>query len=654
MPYRGDIDGLRALAIALVVLFHAKLGVLSGGFVGVDVFFVISGYLIASIIASDVANGKFSIAQFYARRARRILPALFLVVGVSTVVALHLLVLPQDLEMFARSARASVLFYSNFFFSRSGDYFKPALETQPLLHTWSLGVEEQFYFVAPLLLAPLMRAARVRGWVLFAAVFVIFVLLSQYGVLRGGSKAFYWPHTRAFELMIGIALASPLLKPPRGSAAGFASVAGMIMIILAAVTFNESTAFPGIAALLPTVGTALLIWSGGSASTHLGRALSTPVAVFFGKISYPLYLWHWPIFVFAGLLPTPLVSPTDRIALIFLAIACATLTYFLLELPIRRGVHTDEAQRPFIFKAAATAAVICLVPQQFLIWSDGWSDRFGQEVARFTHETPTRLTTPGLCLTSDNLWSAATSECLIGDAEASAATFVVWGDSHGRMIAPEISRIARSKGLKGYFIAHGGCEPLIMPKSAQLPVKCRNATKRLFRYLSDKKIRRVILVGRWAAYHARSTNTKATNDLVRLGVPFSQALPATVDRLISGDRQLTLVGPVPEPLFNVPLTMTRALIQGQSTSVSISRAAFDRRNDEILKVIAVAGKLDRVGLIYPHLAICNDQRCLASEGGHALYVDDNHLSPLGAAKLRGLFSTIFDEAASLAQSTTAP
>lgn len=638
MTYRADIDGLRALAIVLVVVFHAKLDALSGGFIGVDVFFVISGYLIASNIATDAAKGEFSVAQFYARRARRILPALFLVLFVSSIAALYFLILPQDLETFARSARAALLFYSNFFFSRSGDYFGPALETQPLLHTWSLGVEEQFYLIAPLLLAPLMTSTRTRPWVIFAAVLVLFVFLSQYGVLRGGSKAFYWPHTRAFELMIGVAMASPLLKPLPRRATGFASAAGMTMIMLAALTFTEKTAFPGFAALLPTVGAALLIWSGRSGPTFIGRALSMPFPVFLGKISYPLYLWHWPIFVFAGLLPVPLVSPLDRIGLIALAIACATATYYLLELPIRRHVRTDALQRPFIFKTAATAAIVCLLPLEFLIWSEGWSDRFGPEVARFTRENPISLVTPGLCAKSSNLLSA---DCMIGDAAAPSATFVLWGDSHGRMIAPTISEIAKTKGLKGYFVAQGGCEPLIIPESVRLPIKCREATERLFRYLSDARIERVILIGRWAGYYVRPTNGKDAKDLIRFGIPFAQALPETVNQLISGNRELILIGPVPEPLFNVPLAMTRALINGQSTSVSIPRSAFNERNDEILKVLAQVAAQDRVRLIYPHLIFCDDQKCDASEDGRALYVDNNHLSPRGAAKLNSVLSTIF-------------
>lgn len=642
MVYRADIDGLRALAIALVVIFHAKLGVVAGGFVGVDVFFVISGYLIASIIASDVAKNEFSVAQFYARRARRILPALIVVLFATTLAALYFLILPQDLQTFAQSARAALLFYSNFFFSRSGDYFGPALETQPLLHTWSLGVEEQFYWVAPFLLAPLMRSVRIRVWVIFAVVLILFILLSQYEIHRGSTKAFYYPHTRAFELMIGVAIASPFLRSLQNRAAEGAAFAGILMVILAAVNFTEKTPFPGLAALLPTMGTALLIWSGKSGSTYVGRALSAPVPVFLGKISYPLYLWHWPIFVFAGMLPTPLVSPMERVGLILLAVVWATATYYLVELPIRRKIRTDAAHRPLIFQTTVATALLCLLPLQILISSGGWVNRFGAEVARFTRENPTTLSTPGLCLKAESIWAAARSECVIGDAAAPAATFVLWGDSHGRMLAPEISRLAKAKGLKGYFIAWGGCEPLIFPVSARLPIKCREATDQLLRYLSDDKITRVILVGRWAGYYSRPANSKDERDLVRLGIPFAQALPETVDKLIAGNRELILFGPVPEPLFNVPLTMTRALIHGEPISVSIPRSSFNQRNHEILKVLANAGKSKRVRVIYPHLVFCDDQTCLASEDGHALYVDDNHLSPLGVAKLFSVLSTIFD------------
>lgn len=244
MTYRGDVDGLRALAIALVVIFHAKLGLFSGGFVGVDVFFVVSGYLIASIIANDVAKNEFSVAQFYARRARRILPALIVVLLATTLAALYFLILPQDLETFAQSARATLLFYSNFFFSRSGDYFGPALETQPLLHTWSLGVEEQFYWVAPFLLAPLMRSVRIRAWVIFSVVLIVFVVISQYGVLRGSTKAFYWPHTRAFELMIGVAIASPFLRSLRSGAAEGVAFVGMLMIIWPRLPSRKKRHFP--------------------------------------------------------------------------------------------------------------------------------------------------------------------------------------------------------------------------------------------------------------------------------------------------------------------------------------------------------------------------------------------------------------------------
>jgi len=654
MAYRADIDGLRALAVILVIAFHAKLSLFSGGFVGVDIFFVISGFLISSIIANDVATGRFSIGQFYARRARRILPALFVVLFASSIAALFLLVLPQDSETFARSARATLLFCSNFFFSRAGDYFKPALETQPLLHTWSLGVEEQFYLVAPFLLAPLMVSTRRRAWGIFAAVLIVFLFLSQYGVLRGGTKAFYWPHTRAFELMVGVAVASPLLTPMPDKLRSFASALGLLMIMVAALTFTKRTPFPGFAALLPTVGAALLIWSGRSGKTAISRALSAGGVVAIGKISYPLYLWHWPIFVFAGLHPTPMTSPIERVVLILLAFACATATYRLIEVPIREQIRVDGLGRTLVLKVAAIAIVIGLIPLQALISSGGWRQRFGVEVARFTRENPTSLTTPDLCLKSGKSWAALATDCMIGDAHASAATFILWGDSHGRMLAPAISKIAEAKGLQGYFIARGGCEPLMAPDGGtNLLIKCREATDRVSQLLRDTRIRRVILVGRWAAYHSPPTNSKDADDLNYLGVPFGKALSMTVAALTAGDRQLILMGPVPEPLFNVPSRMTRALIDGRSDAVSISRSAFDRRNETVLKAVAASSRQVGVRVIYPHRAFCDARRCSASADGHALYVDDNHLSPHGVERLNGLLSTIFDDDSNVAVTNTA-
>jgi peptidoglycan/LPS O-acetylase OafA/YrhL len=651
IAYRPDIDGLRALAVALVVIFHAKIGLVPGGFVGVDVFFVISGYLIASIIAHDLAEGKFSLAQFYARRARRILPALIVVVLASTIAAVCLIEFPQDLGVFAQSARAALLFYSNIFFSRTGGYFQAAAETQPLLHTWSLGVEEQFYLVAPLLLAPFIRSSRLRSWAIFGAVWVFFLWLSEHGVERSGVKAFYWPHVRAFELMIGVAIASPLMKPLSARLRGLASFAGAGFILLASVAFTSGTKFPGFAALLPTVGAALIIWSGQCGESLIGRVLSAPSLVFLGKISYPFYLWHWPIFVFAGFLPTPLDSPADRMALIVLALLCATATYYLVELPIRRRVRVGTTQRPFIFLATAGSVAALLVPLQLLVWSGGWKQRLGSEVARFIEENPTKLSTPGLCLGSDKWGDKFASNCLIGDVHAPAATFVLWGDSYGRMFGPAISQIAARRGLKGYLVSSGACEPLVLLDEKVLAKRkrCASSPERISALLKDPNITQIIVSGRWAAYYRPATNEKDAANFVLSEIPIAESLLETVDRLTAGHRKLTLIGPVPEPLVNVPLVMTRAYVQGRQDTVSVSLSAFKERNGDILKALADEDRHPGVQTIYPHLALCDDRSCAASEKGYALYVDGAHLSPRGVAKVDGLLSTIFDDTDAVAQ-----
>ncbi|MBA2124751.1 hypothetical protein DLM45_00730 [Hyphomicrobium methylovorum] len=642
--YRADIDGLRALAVALVILFHAKLGFFSGGFIGVDVFFVISGYLIASIISRDVAEGRFSIAQFYARRARRILPALFVVIIASAIAAMFILVIPQDLLTFAYSVRATLLFYSNFFFSRAGDYFQPALETQPMLHTWSLGVEEQFYLIAPLLLAPLLRSRNARGWLIFAAIFAIFLWLSQRGVLRGGTKAFYWPHARAFELMIGVALASPFIRPLATIPRAIVGIAGVSMILTAAIMFTAKTPFPGLAALLPTVGTALVIWSGLGGGSFVSRGLSVAPMVFVGKISYPLYLWHWPIFVFASLLPEPFDSPADRVGLIALAVVCATLTYYFIEKPIRTNVSTSPRGRPFVLGTALASTAVALIPVQALIASGGWKNRFGPEVAAFTSSNPTELLTPGLCSGDPQSWGTQ-SNCLIGDTAAPTATFVLWGDSHGRVLAPAVSAAAKSRGLKGYFISRGGCAPLVIANlvDAFIPLKCVDAADQTFALLKSGAITHVIVAARWAGYIRPPTTAKDEADLHPLGMPLRTALGYTLERLLAFQPKITLVGPIPEPLFDVPRVMTRAMIDGKPHDASLPRAEFNARNGEVLQILKDEENRTGVRVLYPHQALCNEIACAASGDGYALYVDDNHLSPRGVARLGGLIERIFEE-----------
>lgn len=300
--YRADIEGLRALAVIPVILYHARL-FSPGGFVGVDVFFVISGYLITKIITSHLRCGHFTLAGFYQRRVRRIFPALFLMFAVSSAFA-YLLLLPHELMQFGKSLIASAAFVSNVFFSSQSDYFDVASEQKPLLHVWSLAVEEQFYILWPLIVVALNKKAGEKGTLLFCVIVSFTSLLyGEYFVHQAPTAAFYLLPARAWELALGALLAMFInfgwfRQTPR-YVADIASIVGIALICVAIFSYDEVMPFPGFAALVPCVGAALVIGAGESRTTLGGRLLSLPPFALIGRISYSLYLWHWPILVFS-------------------------------------------------------------------------------------------------------------------------------------------------------------------------------------------------------------------------------------------------------------------------------------------------------------------------------------------------------------------
>ena len=301
MEYRREIDGLRALAVLPVILFHAGFQTFSGGFVGVDVFFVISGYLITTVIFAELETGNFSVIKFYERRARRILPALFLMMSVCLPFA-WLWLMPHDLKSFSQSLVAVSAFSSNVLFWKTSGYFESAAELKPLLHTWSLAVEEQFYVVFPIFLMLTWRLG--KRWILGLLVLVFLVSLqtAQYESITKPSAAFYLLPTRAWELILGAFIA---LTYSRLSGIGISksfheglSITGVLLILYAIFAFDELTPFPSLYTLVPTTGAALIILFANRATTA-GRAIGNKVLVAVGLISYSAYLWHQPLFAFA-------------------------------------------------------------------------------------------------------------------------------------------------------------------------------------------------------------------------------------------------------------------------------------------------------------------------------------------------------------------
>ena len=355
MNYRSEIDGLRALAVIPVILFHAGFSTFSGGYVGVDVFFVISGYLITTILISDLQAGNFSIVRFYERRARRILPALFFVMLVSTLFAWVLLT-PDELVSFSKSIAAVSLFVSNFFFWIDGGYFETAAELKPLLHTWSLAVEEQYYIFFPIFLMLFWRFG--RKFILWAVIFVAIISLAiaQVGASLRPVLNFFLLTSRAWEIAIG-AIASLFLLDKNFSKVGlnskqFFSLVGFVLILLSVFLFNNDTPFPSVYALLPTVGAVLIILF-AEKDTYIGKLLSTRIFVGVGLISYSAYLWHQPILVFARIvaLSFGVIPKSVLLALIF---SISIFSWKYIEAPFRKN---DFFGRKFIFSCSIGASI---------------------------------------------------------------------------------------------------------------------------------------------------------------------------------------------------------------------------------------------------------------------------------------------------------
>jgi peptidoglycan/LPS O-acetylase OafA/YrhL len=374
--YRPDIDGLRAVAVLMVLAYHIGTRFAKGGFIGVDIFFVISGYLISKILMKELNEDRFSIAAFYVRRVRRIAPALIAVLVVTTIVA-YFTLLPSELKEYSWSLIAAVLSVSNFFFWSQAGYFDALASSKPLLHTWSLAVEEQFYLFFPLLLAFVSRRNRKGVKPMVVTLATCSLVFSIWAVKYYPNLAFYWPLTRIWELMCGTLLAIgavPAIRPAAGRNA--ASLLGFVLIFYSGMFYTVATPFPGFAALAPCVGTALIIAAGTNGTTLINRLLSLRPVVFIGLISYSLYLWHWPVIVFSalGVGVEGLSLNVRKVLIAVIAILLGTLSWRFVERPFRGSVKGTPNSKIFI-TAGLCAAVPTLAACIFLICG-GMKSRF--------------------------------------------------------------------------------------------------------------------------------------------------------------------------------------------------------------------------------------------------------------------------------------
>lgn len=368
MIYRRDIDGLRTLAVVPVILFHAGFTLFSGGYVGVDVFFVISGYLITSILISELEQGDFSIARFYERRARRILPALFFVM-LCCIPFACMWMLPSELNDFSQSIVAVIFFSSNILFWREEGYFAPSADLKPLLHTWSLAVEEQYYVLFPIFLLLAWKAGRNRVFWSVCGVALISLFASEWGWRNNASANFYLAPTRAWELLAG-SICAFLLYGRRQISSNFLSFVGLLLIGFSVFYFDDSTPFPSIYALAPVLGAVLIILFGAD-DTWTSKLLSLRGFVGIGLISYSAYLWHQPLFAFARVRSTTEPSPYLMSGLAALTLVLAYFSWRYIERPFRKGKHSVLLTRRSVFLYSASIAVLFVTAALFGVVTKG-------------------------------------------------------------------------------------------------------------------------------------------------------------------------------------------------------------------------------------------------------------------------------------------
>jgi len=623
--YRADIDGLRAICIVAVLMFHARFGDWAGGYIGVDVFFVISGYLITALILRQMAEGRFSVLGFYERRVRRLAAATIPVILFTTLFA-AIFYTTDSFLAYAKSLLAFAVYASNWFFLATTGYFGIPAATTPLLHTWSLAVEEQFYVVFPALLLLLHRRKSLLFPVL-AVLALASLAYAQYEIDAGNTeRAFFSLLSRFWELMAGALLAlggdrlarlAPLSMPMR--AVGLA-IAPIFM-------FGPTTEVPGLPTLIPVIGALLVIAAAPGVRDPIFMALSAAPVVYLGRISYSLYLWHWPVM---GAMRTIALDHNDlhRVLSIVISIAAAALSYHYIEQPIRRR---RVLPRKIDMAGLAAASVVIAGSIGAYGWATGgWPGRFTPEVEAMVTRAAKHPADPDNCF---KLGSAANDFCEIGVRPGKPIDLVLWGDSHAASLIPAFRRYAEERGLSLALTVRGDCLPLVGVWRTKDPSQvCRKFNDEALAFIREHNARYVAIAARWQVY--ASGPQRLLDDAH--GSPSRSAdraiLLAALERSMNGlaGSEVMVVEQIPELLAPLPtayLIMQRiALSPGTIAPTLEQHRKKSRVAADAMTELAASHRLARFD---PALTFCKEKVCTYEADGNLLYFDNDHLNTEG-------------------------
>ena len=657
--YRPDIDGLRALSILLVVVFHAGYSGLSGGFVGVDVFFVISGFLITKLVLAEIIEGHFSLIEFYRRRMRRLMPTL-IVVLLAAIVAGFVTMTPWQYKTFLQTLALALVFGTNFHFAAKGGYFDDPIAAQPLLHTWSLAIEEQFYVVWPLILLAIVRWAPRHVALTLAAGTVAMFLVGLLAVHFDEFRAFFLPTSRAWQLMLGATLGAGIAGPKTSATADVSSCAGLLLIATAAGLFSSQTLYPGAASIVPPAGAALLIWSSTAKLSAVGRVLSIKPAIALGLISYGLYLWHWPIFVFFKIATMREPTWLETTALIGLSTGLAAICFRYIETPVRRGRLIPKTMT---FHAGGLVFVALMAFALAGIRFEGYESRHSALLKPLLTASGERLPEIARCSLSVRDTDTRDTLCAISIHASPATSVLIWGDSHANAIAPAFMEVAKSKPATIFLASKAECPPLLDVsrkfKSRDRLLACLDRNATVLDRARASGVTDVVLAGRWNNYvggvprygsemsspQLHLSNGRQTSYSLELDRQLVVAgLRQTVARIAAAGMRVWIVEEVPYAGAPVIDLLARALINGLplDTAGSFSTELHERRAGGMRALLGELKTEHAFGVLDLSKGLCDGSLCRVVGNGVALYRDHNHLTVFAARGLAGIVTPVFE------------
>ncbi len=621
--FRYDINALRAIAVLSVLLYHFDVPGFSGGYVGVDIFFVISGFLMTQIISTKVATSRFSLIDFYRARLQRILPALSVVV-IALMVAGYFWLIPLDYKHMSEEARSAMLFVSNSFFSNKGGYFDPVSHEKWLLHSWSLSIEMQFYLLWPLLLLAVRKYTRSTIQKCAIALFSLSLIWSIVFTAFDAASAFYALTPRIWEFIAGglIYFYSDKIKPQRGMAS-----IGLIMIFATVFFYSGAMSYPGYLAILPVLGSVLFI---AAQPTYFQNIQPFQ---YFGNISYSLYLWHWPVMLWAKYFDVSFTL-INVSGLLLLCVCFAHISYHFIETPLRVK---------FSWKVSLGIMVFALVTPILVGSFKGIPNRVADNVRQA--ENARRDINPRL---SECIFDGKSTlpECQMGI--TGTPTVAVWGDSHADSLFPVIDQALKTSEKTGIFHALSACPPAMGELEAAIAVdskkfeNCQEFKKLVWDEISaDPSISDVILIGRWTRYFnkvkpANNATTKSVAD------EYKTHIVDTICSLTSLEKTVYVVAPVPEMNAHVPRTLAKSRLVGQSEiNISISKNDHVIKHEIALEALSTAKQQCQAIILDPVPFLCDENKCSGVANGVPVYRDNHHLSVTGSLNLKPLFSGIY-------------